>query len=297
MIALTLDRSSYGTDAIPELDKNGPVKKGPLGGSLFSSGGDSAPKELQPLVTLQNDVTKAEITATPAIANATSEYERITAPSTTFSNNNLHAAQLAQVLKSLSSAEGAVARSISTRQALIDGLEKLLKSNQDALTIEEARKAEILQRRAQIEEQRSAVELAIMRGISPDGPAPDMLDAPEAPRPEVEGLTPPPMVESLTPPGEPAASFITTTGADVIEELPLNQNEPPPQDPRILAATDPLAVIPVSNGHRGHEEVRGPSPKKRKIGSTNEDELAAFLGEGGAMDGIDPDVAEMLGDD
>lgn len=286
------------TDCALEIDKTRSGKKGPLGGLLFSGGGSSAPAELQPVVPLQIEVTKLEVTSNPAITNANADYDRVTAPTASFSNNNVHAAQLAQVLKSLSNAEGAVAQSIKAREALVEGLEKILKSNQDALTKAEARRSEILEKRTELERQKSDVELAIMRGLNSESEEPNALDAPEPPRPEIEGLTPPP-VESLTPPGEPAAAaFITTTGADVIEEQTINHDEPPPQDPRLKAMTDPVAAFTShTNGNGIHTDPRGPSPKKRKISVTNDDEMAAFLGDGDAMDGIDPDVAQMLGGD
>ncbi|KAF2104589.1 DUF618-domain-containing protein [Rhizodiscina lignyota] len=303
-----------------ELDKNRTSGRKPaLGGSLFSSSTGSAPPEIQPLVTLQTNLTKAEITQTPAITNANSEYEKLINSTNPVPTPPVHAARLSGLLKSLSNAEGAVAESIKTRQALIEGLEGLIKTNQEALAKDEAQKAELTKRKIQIETKKREVEDAIMRGLSSE-PQQDL--APEPPRPEVEGLTPPP-VESLTPTGTPPPmpAYVSTTGADVIEEQPPTHEEtfpptdaPLPQDPRLFArsassgavaaAEAANAAVPVlsytrsaeamnGNGNGVHVEDPRRAVKRRKTSGTEEDDFARFLGEEGT-DGIDEDVAEML---
>jgi len=90
------------------------------------------------------------------------------------------------LLKSLSTAEGAVAESIKARKALIEGLDKLVKSNTDAVAKDEQQQAELAEEKAIIEAKKRDIEDAIMRGLASD-------PGEEPPRPEVEGLTPPPV--------------------------------------------------------------------------------------------------------
>ncbi|KAL8758473.1 MAG: hypothetical protein Q9184_003914, partial [Pyrenodesmia sp. 2 TL-2023] len=153
---------------ITELDKSRSGKKtGLLGGSLFSSGsGSSAPTELQPLVQLQLAVSKADATSNPAIATANAEFEKLNDPEKPTPTPPVHAARLSALLKSLSSAESAVAESIKTRQNLVDGLEKLLATNRTALQSDKAQFSTIQERRESTEKKKRDVEDAIMRGAS-----------------------------------------------------------------------------------------------------------------------------------
>lgn len=295
-------------------------KKPGLGGSLFSSSAGSAPPEIQPLASLQTNITKAGLKAIPAVNNANTEYEKVTNPSEPIPKLPVQASRLSALLKSLSTAEGAVAESIKARQALIEGLQKLIKTNSETLVKEENQKDELGQRKNEVESKRRAVEDDIMRGMSSE---PQADPGPEPPRPEIEGLTPPP-VESLTPTGTPPPEpvYVSTTGADVIEEQePTHEELPPPgpppvipQDPRLLArstsggaiaaAEAANAAVPAlsrtrtadamnANGNGVHFEDPRPVAKRRKMSGKEEDDFAGFLGDGG--DGIDDDVAEMLG--
>lgn len=297
-------------DRAAEIDRNrGSGRKSQLGGSLFSNNANSAPTELQPLIPLQSALTKAEITATSASTNADTEYTKLTDPNTPAPSPPVHAARLSALLKSLSTAEGAVVESIKTRKALIEGLEKLLKSNTEAITKHEEQQAELAEKKAEIETKKRDVEDAIMRGMSSG-------TGDEPPRPEAEGLTPPP-VESLTPTGTPppAPMYVTTTGADVVQEQPPSHEEPPPQDPRLAAksvppsALDALdaaeaanAAVPARtrgadamNGNGEHSDATYPAAKKRKMSGAAEDDFVDFLADG--EEGIDADVTEMLGRD
>lgn len=258
---------------------------------------------------LQTTLTKAEITASSASTNAHTEYGKLTDPNTPAPSPPVHAARLSALLKNLSTAEGAVAESIKARKALIQGLEKLLKSNNEAIAKFEQQQTELAEKKAEIETKKRDVEDAIMRGLADTGDEP--------PRPEVEGLTPPP-VESLTPTGTPppAPSFVTTTGADIIQEQPPSHEEPPPQDPRLAArsvppsALDALdaaeaanAAVPARtrgadamNGNGAYAESTLPAAKKRKMsGAAEDDDFVDFLADG--EEGIDADVTEMLGRD
>jgi regulator of Ty1 transposition protein 103 len=78
-------------------------------------------------------LTKAEISASSAATNAHTDYSKEIDPSTIAPTLPAHAARLSALLKSLSTAEGAVAESIKPRKALIGGHDKLVNSNTDAL--------------------------------------------------------------------------------------------------------------------------------------------------------------------
>lgn len=189
---------------------------------------------------------------------------------------------------------------IKARQGLVEGIEKLLKTNAEAIERDRQQQSELSQKKAEMENKKREVEDAIMRGLA-DEPMGD-----EPPRPEIEGLTPPP-VESLTPTGTPPPmpSFTSTTGADTIQELPPTHEEPTPRDPRLAARSIPpsaLATAEAANAAipaktRSVDEMNGHDPppvaKKRKTSGADGDNFVDFLADG--EDGIDADVAEMLG--
>ncbi|KAL8928776.1 MAG: hypothetical protein Q9208_001554 [Pyrenodesmia sp. 3 TL-2023] len=289
---------------IAELDKSRSGKKtGLLGGSLFSAGsGSSAPTELQPLVQLQLAVSKANAASNPAITTANTEFERLNDPEKPTPTPPVHAARLSALLKSLSSAESAVAESIRTRQDLVDGLEKLLVANRSALESDKAQLSTIQERRESTEKKKRHVEDAIMRGAStsytPDpaaegngqhanGRTPSSVE-PE--RPNVEALTPPP-TDSLTPtdlpnfrseqvlstPGHPSVQ-LPTEALYLATSLQSNSSPPP-------ASTDPRYGTPLSGVGGG-----GGPAKKRKL----DVEFEGFGAGEDAMAGLDEDVAELL---
>ncbi|RAO70570.1 uncharacterized protein BHQ10_006582 [Talaromyces amestolkiae] len=192
---------------VNELDKNRSSGKKPmLGGSLFSAG--SVPPELQPLVQLQLNVSKGSVASGTAVNTANAEFDKMNDPSTPAPPAPVHAARLSQLLKSLANAESSVSEIIKSRQALMEGLEKMLESNRTALSRETALLTQMGERKAETEVRKREVEDAIMRGLSADeslAPADNAGGLEEPSRPTVEALTPPP-VESLTPTGSPAVN-------------------------------------------------------------------------------------------
>lgn len=284
------------------------------------------------MIALQSNVTKAEVTSKPAITAANEEYEKLTDPANPVPTPPLHAAKLSSLLKSLANAEGAVAEGIKARRALIEGLEKILDTNRSALADEETQHFELVTRKTSIEVKKREVEDGIMRGLSaePSAAPSHSPEADEVTRPDMEELTPPP-VEALTPVGSPqrAPAYTDTTGADVIEELPVSHNEPDP-DPAFLATAplyyrnqpepslaqqqyqhnqqagaDLLSSLTTArpsqptrerseDGVNGGYGTYGGSIKRRRMGSgAQTDEFAEFA-QGEGMDGLDADVAEML---
>ncbi|KAK7536945.1 RNA polymerase II-binding domain-containing protein [Phyllosticta citribraziliensis] len=297
--------------SLDELDKNrGPGKKAGLGGSLF--GGSSTPRELQPLASLQNALTKADTTRKPAVTTADDEYAKITDPATPTPTPPVHAARLSQVLKNLATAEGAVAETLKARRELIGELEKMLTSHKAVLVDEEKKHEELGARRQSIENKKREVEDSIMRGLTEqpqqqlDQPAPPFedprlaympqqpaaayqtdLDDLEPQRPDVESLTPPP-VESITPVGSPSASasaFTTLTTTTAVPDVAVHD-----------FAHAHAAVLPQtrerddSGATNGYGAEYGSAPKKRRLGEGDKE-----FGGSDQFEGIDDDVAAMLG--
>lgn len=292
-----------------------------LGGSLFSSSsGPAAPAELQPLVPLQIAVSKA-VVSSGAVSTANVEYDKLTDPASVVPPPPVHAARLSALLKALATAEGAVSESIKARQALIEGLEKVLEGNRTALAGEEAQHSELVSRKTTIEAKKREVEDAIMRGLSADSSpnvhgngnpaveapsgsnavAPEITSA-EPERPYIEELTPPP-VESLTPVASPSAeqssTATMTTSADLVHEQQPHYTEPPPavQPPFVPAAagSDLLSTLSTLSMPHPRPQLGSPangiSVKRRRLDQG--DEFAGF-GSADAMADLDEDVAELL---
>ncbi|KAI4132794.1 MAG: hypothetical protein LQ338_000498 [Usnochroma carphineum] len=279
---------------VMELDKSRSGKKGGLlGGSLFSSGSSSsAPAELQPLMPLQVALSKANATSNPAVSTANTEFERLTDPENDAPTPPVHAARLSALLKSLSSAESAVAESIKTRQDLIDGLEKLLATNRTALQTDKAQLNTIRERRETTERKKREVEDAIMRGVSAsETPSPAgegeaqivngrTTNSVEPGRPKFEELTPPP-IDSVTPTGSmeeeaSAESQVKFESNDTTSPTLHSDLSPPLPTP-----TDPRYSAPLSSGS---------AAKKRKL----DVEFEGFGAGEDAMAGLDEEVAELL---
>ncbi|KAG8531383.1 uncharacterized protein KY384_003012 [Bacidia gigantensis] len=288
---------------LAELDKNRTSKKA-LGGSLFSSNSPSAPPEIQPLITLQINLSKATTTASTAAPTAKAEYAKLTDPSKPLPTPPVHAARLSALLKSLSSAESAVSESLKARHALISSLETLLASNKAAIVEEEAQQAELSARKDEIDRKKKEVEDGIMRGLSsadnsptaggsPEGQRSNGNGAgsPEPDRPDIEELTPPPegppdIVQALV--GQPAPTpspgrneNFTPTPAPLTPQP--QQYQPVPQ-----VGADLLSSLNVP-GVRGYSGSPPGGAKRRKV----DDESAVFGGED-VMAGLDDDVAELL---
>lgn len=307
---------------ITELDKSRSGKKGGLlAGSLFSSAaGSAAPAELQPVVTLQLAVSKANATSMPATSTASTEFDKLTDPEKPAPAPPVYAARLSALLKSLSSAESAVAESIKTRQDLIDGLEKLLATNRAALDSDKAQISELQERRQATEQKKRDVEDAIMRGVSTSetpSPATDgatshvngrrSTGSVEPERPKMEELTPPP-TETLTPTDPPDFSHendhvntlspplrhpTTTTAAFPSQQ---QQQQQQPSYPATSSTTSggPLPLLSQDPRHAAHHHhlssSSGGPAKKRKL----DVEFEGFGAGEDAMAGLDEDVAELL---
>lgn len=301
---------------IIELDKSRSGKKtGLLGGSLFSGGGSnaSAPAELQPLIPLQTAISKASATSNPALSAATAEYDKLTDADRPTPSPPVYAARLSALLKTLSSAETAVAESIKTRQELIRGLEDLITTNRASLEKEQSSLATTSERREFIEKKKREVEDAIMSGKSAadaSQPAADgtphangrTTSSAEPERPQVEALTPPP-TESLMPIHSPKFAATRNPLADTnIPNGDIDQhspNRPSPQPttstPVYLENLPPPQTTP-SDPRYGTASSSDPrhgasSPaKKRKLDA----EFEGFGAGEDAMAGLDDDVAELL---
>lgn len=215
---------------VAELEKAKGAKggTGKLGGSLFggSGSGGGVPSELEAVSKSQAALSRVEVTKGPAVENAEREYAKMTDPTATLPSPPVHAARLSALMRNLASAQGAVEASIKARRELLDGLEKLVESNRNKLSEEEAAVADLATKREGIEVKKKEVEDGIMRGLSaPTSPTAGNTPLPaggvqsngnatnggaEPAAPEAEGFTPPPPdVESFTP---PPAEYGTTTG-------------------------------------------------------------------------------------
>jgi regulator of Ty1 transposition protein 103 len=297
--------------AVDEVDRTkSSNRKAPLGGSLFSSSSSSVPTDLQPLVPLQTALSKADLHAKPTVTSANEEYVKLTNPANPVPTPPVHAARLATLLKNLANAEGAVAESIKARQALITGLEKLLETNKTNLEKDEQQRAALTSKKNEIENRKRDVEDAIMRGLSASESGPKSstsASAPEPTRPDIEELTPPP-IESFTPVGSPGGyvgdDILPTPSSHPIDPTAL----PPPLAPSSsfgigapnpVPGADLLASLTshtrpdsATNGQGYHVPATG-TFKKRKLSRADDDEFAAFAGDG-EMENIDADVGGLL---
>lgn len=294
-----------------------------LGGSLFSSSSSSAtPVELVPLIPLQQALSKASMPLISTTKNAETDYAALNGEQP-LPTHPVLAARLSALVKTLASAEDAVSESLKARIKLMDGLEKLLDSHRTERIKEEKQQQDLAAKRIAMSKRRQEVEDAIMRGLEMDTAAADVD------RPEVESFTPPPddIEESHTPPGlPPMVPHQVDGGADVStpkkEEIKTEKHEsviapeqaaPPPHIPAVneylplpaapQATLDPRRrpVVKMetedvkpkveesratlgTNGHSQQPDYQ--VSKKRKI----KDDY-----EGDSLDGLDPDVAGMLG--
>ncbi|KAL1967353.1 hypothetical protein VTN77DRAFT_3399 [Rasamsonia byssochlamydoides] len=273
---------------VEELDRSRSSGKKPLlGGSLFSSSSGSVPPELQPLVPLQVAVSKAAVSSTASVTAANTEYDKMHDPNTPVPTPPVHAARLSQLLKSLANAESSVSEIIKSRQALIDGLEKLLDTNRTALAKEQSLVSQLSERKAETETKKREVEDAIMRGLSAENSPAVHNGESDTSRPEIEGLTPPP-VESLTPVGSPRQSFSTFTDGT---QDPSTQSFSLPSAATaggVVPGTDPSSFTLPHNPPRDDSSANGVSSKKRKV-THGEEDYAQFAG-----GDLDADVAELL---
>ncbi|KAL6229970.1 hypothetical protein BDW75DRAFT_223872 [Aspergillus navahoensis] len=278
---------------VDEIDKSRSTGKKPLlGGSLFSGPSGSTPSELQPLVPLQVALSKAAVASGTSGTTANVEYEKMNDPNGPLPTPPVHAARLSSLLKMLANAESSVSEVIKSRRALIDGLEKLLETNRNALSQEEALAVQLQDRRAETEAKKREVEDSIMRGLSAENtPAADLGGAGASgeavPRPAIEGLTPPP-VEAITPIGSPSQQPQDTisgaeNGAQTIGGFSLGLDHPTGAPILGLSKTGQ-----PSFGEIQQESMNGFQAKKRKV-THGEEDYAKFAG-----GDLDADVAELL---
>ncbi|KAL1867120.1 hypothetical protein Daus18300_006519 [Diaporthe australafricana] len=266
---------------IDELDKARGVGKSGLSNSSIG-GGPAVPSELAPLITPAQNVSKLSLSLKAKTTNAEQEYAKNTDPKQPTPSAPVYAARLNGLLKTLATAEGAVAECVKARTELIGALEKLLGTNKASLETEEKQLAELADRKSSIEQKKADVEMAIMRGLADQAPAnrdgQSASPVPEPDRPEVEALTPPPI--------EDDTDMYNAQGADHFEPPPAQESAvDQAQQPTGLETLSSLAsqysAVPVStNGGSA-------SNKRRKIDSGEE---IPDLGE----DGIDPNIDEMI---
>ncbi|KAI9679581.1 MAG: Regulation of nuclear pre-mRNA domain containing protein 1B [Trizodia sp. TS-e1964] len=278
---------------IAELEKSRSSGKKTLGGSLFPNSSGSTPPEIQPLVPLQNSVSKSQSSSKFAFNSVNDEFTKFMDPAITVPTPPVHAARLNGLLKSLATAEGAVAESIKARLALIEALEKLLITNRAALSSEETHIRNLQDRKGVIEQKKQKVEDAIMQGFavdsSPHTPQRatmeqssfgnnENIDAEELTPPSVEALTPP---ASTPPPPEFLAGTepIETPSKSTLIETPVAQD--------LLSSLSSPYGRPLSGGF-----INGSASgsKKRKL---NVDEMNNF-DHSQAMEGLDAEIDELL---
>ncbi|KAK2602609.1 hypothetical protein N8I77_009127 [Diaporthe amygdali] len=265
---------------IEELDKARGAGKSGLSNS--SIGGPAVPSELAPLVTSAQSVSKLALSLKAKTTSAEQEYAKNTDPKQPTPSAPVYAARLNGLLKTLATAEGAVAECVKARTELIGALEKLLGTNKASLETEQRQLAELAERKTTIEQKKADVEMAIMRGLADQAPAnrdgQSASPVPEPDRPEVEALTPPPI--------EDDTDIYNAQGTDSFEPLPAQDSaNAQAQQPTGLETLSSLAsqysAVPVAtNGSSG-------SNKRRKLDSADE---IPDLGE----DGIDPNIDKMI---
>jgi regulator of Ty1 transposition protein 103 len=283
------------------LDKSRSSNKKPLFGSSFL-GSSSIPPEIQPLIALQGAVSKVPSSTKTAIDNAKQEYLRITDPSTPLPTPPVHAARLSGLLKTLANAEGAVAEGIKARRALVEALEKLLDTNRNALSEDEAQHLELANWKAGIDQKKRDVEDSIMRGLAEESsplshangsPGSDNAGnrvARESISSEPERA---PSVEALTPTGTPPQTNFPqrATASDFFDESPkipaVAQQQFAP-----AAGSDLLSSLAMPYGRPAvGNQTNGSGTKKRKL---NDAEDFPGLSGDDALAGLDDDVAEIL---
>lgn len=278
-----------------ELDKtrSSSTKRG--GASIFSSNASDIPKELLPLVAPQQALSKLVLSKMTSAKAAAHDYEKLTDPELAVPSAPVHAARLNGLLKTLASAEGAVAESIKARKLLIDGLEKFLDTNRTALNAEEIQIAEISNRKIEIDSKKREVEEAIMRGFGSNSNSPTPVgdssithyDSPATSAPGPDR----PEVEPLSPPVYPKATDSPTPDFDVSEKtLEPGWNDSVSAKIQALSSTLHSNLSSTASYSQPGSVV---SPKKRKL---NHREDFPDLG-GDALEGLDDDVAAILRQD
>ena len=263
-----------------ELDKSRASAHKSGGGSLFGSK-SVIPNELAPLLAPQQAITKHQLEARTPLINAKNDYEKMMDPNATIPIPPVRAARLTGLLGNLANAEGAVAEGIKARKILIDGLEKILSTNQAMLLQEEAQLKELSTRRAEIDAKKKEVEDSILRGhpATPND-SPGMRNSPQTPVPEPDR----PEVEALTPP----TTYTQPPTQETIPDLTLGSssgNGGTHVSQQAQVGADLLSSLSAPHSYTGGY-ASGGSLKKRKLNPG--DEIPDF------GDELDADVTAML---
>lgn len=207
-----------------EIDKARGGSNTTFGSSPFGS--NSIPAEFSKLIALQKKTQGLASPLSTTVAGAKREYEKQTDASIPVPSAPVYAARLNGLLKSLASAEHAVAECVKARRDLIAELDSMLSEERSALQKDETVIDELSKQSREIETRKEQVESAIMRAMDPSGEQnPDGMEAtPREPdRPEVEALTPP-SAEPLSPVGEPQLVFVKHEEDQKARALPITSN-------------------------------------------------------------------------
>ncbi|KAK3901501.1 RNA polymerase II-binding domain-containing protein [Staphylotrichum tortipilum] len=275
-----------------EIDRSRPAAKVTgFGGHGFNAAAGPAvafPQELTPLVAPQQALAKSQQPAKTSINTANADYDKLSDPASANAPLPVQAARLSGLLKTLANAEGAVTQCIRTRKDLIKELEKILATNREALDADEKQMMELSGRRTEVEQQRQAVEMAILGGLSATAgvgaSAASRNPVPEPDRPQVEALTPPHVQDHADADdfyggsGDAAAH----NGADLpFHSGPAAAGSAAPDLEMLSNLASQYQAVPL-NG------AAAAANKKRKIEASDE------FPDLGGDDGIDADVKEML---
>ncbi|KAK3997664.1 regulation of nuclear pre-mRNA domain-containing protein 1A [Cladorrhinum sp. PSN332] len=284
------DRSIFNKDIIQdvysklaEVDRTRPAATAGGGfGAGFRSSSPAVPPELSPLLTQQEAIHKSLIPMKSALATADTEYEKLIDPAAQFPALSVQAARLNGLLKTLASAEGAVAESMRTRKEMIQSLQKLLVTNQQALEEEEGHMKKLSGRRTEIEKKRNDIENTILgqgansqeQGLSGEH------TSTEPERPQFEALTPLHNSDA----DHSYQGLSAQNGGHQSVAFHTHHSAPPAQQSAFSSSG--IEILSSLASQYQSVPVNG-SSKKRKL---NTDEFPDLGGD----DGIDADVKEML---
>lgn len=148
------------------------------------------PSDLMPLVAPASAVAKLALSSKAKSNAASLEYAKNTDADQPTPSVNVFAARLNGLMKSLATAEVAVAECVKTRKDLIGALEKFLDNNKAILATEEKQLAQLREQTAEIKQKKEDVEMEIMRTMADQDSANRGFRS-ASPKPEVEALTPP----------------------------------------------------------------------------------------------------------
>lgn len=260
-----------------ELDKARGSGKPSFGGTPFGS--TSIPPEFAPIINAYQKVAKLSSNLRTTISSADQEYEKQMDPNAAVPSAPVYAARLNGLLRTLASAESAVAECVKARESLASGLEKMVDANRAALESDRSASAQLTGRKDEIEEKKQQVEVAIMRALGPADSNNGLLDgnsassAPEPDRPEIEALTPP------TTEMEPA---------DLADGQTAPETSPPKPPDALGLEASPSTELQQNSAPI---QVNG-SNKRRRI----DDDSGGYSAVDGD-DGIEVEVSDILKDD